>query len=240
MAPPKVENFKADKAWTFDSIHLAHGIAAVSAFVAADRPVYQFDLHSDGVVIVGTDSYSLLVVFVPAASGQGYETTRSQALDGYVPSGTPERTICALDRESTLKEWARFYGKASRLKEIPVEHTAIQSGPKANGGPPVLGEGLEMRSVRFAGDVKQTVLDDTCSPINWRKVMGNIDGAKPVDRAIRLQGSSAYAIGGLGALDPDRIVVCQTVVTASGFEAITIDVPGSFPQVSGYCAAARR
>lgn len=240
MAPPKVENFKADKAWTFDSIHLAHGIAAVSAFVDSDRPVYQFDLHADGVVIVGTDTYSLLVVFVPHASGNGYEATRARALDGYVPSGPPETSICALDREKTLAEWARFYGKASRLKEIPVEHVAVQSGPKASGGPPVLGEGLEMRSVRFAGDVKQTVLDDTCAPINWRRVMGNIDGAKPVDRPIRLNGASHSAIGDLGKLDPDRIIVCQTVVTDSGFEAITIDVPGSFPQVSGYCAAARR
>lgn len=239
----KRDQFKPDgTGWRFDSIHLARAVQSVQAFLDDDQPVVQIEIHEKaGARIVGTDSYSLLRCFVPFASGNGHETTRNRWTDGTDEPGVdekPDRILCPSDPEGVLVKWATFYGKAGRLKDRPVEHVDLQPGILASSGTQI--NGLEQRGVRFAGDLWIAPCPDTEQPRDWRKIDGDLSEAKPVDRPIRLKGGSASAIGKLGSLDPDKIVQLQTVVTMTGFEAVRLDVPGSFPHVTGYCAAARR
>lgn len=238
----KKDGFKPDgTGWRFDSIHIARAIQSVQAFLDSDQPVVQIEIHEGvGARVIGTDSYSLLRCFVPLASGNGHETTRNRWHDVAEPDldDAPDRILCPSDPETVLSKWATFYGKLGRLKDRPVEHVDLQPGILSGSSTQITG--MEQRGVRFTGDLWIAPCPDTEQPRAWRKTDGLVRDAKPVDRPIRLNGGSASAIGKLGSLDPDKIVQLQTVVTESGFEAVRIDAPGSFPHVTGYCAAARR
>lgn len=231
--------------YTLDASPLARALAAALAVTREDDPRVQLEVHLGGLLIVGTDGYSLLTAWVPWPHGQGgWEATKAHGADRPPAGIEPEASYVVGDPEGDALRWATKYGKARRAKAVPEEVATIDLGTLDDGKPqPPLGDAVTPVGVRLAGPTSMEILPATIGGgIKWPEIATQAATGKPSSEPIPMLGARAVQLGRVAnALGVDRVFYHQTrtLRPGAGPSAVTVvDFPG-FPHVTGHIAAPR-
>jgi len=220
-----------------DAVHLARAVAATLTAVDPDEPRLQLETFPDGLLVVGTDRYSLLTAWVPWPTGGGWEATQNLGDPRPALDAEPTGIYTAVDDDTTLARWCAHYGKASRAKDKPKERVTIELG-ELDTEQPVLSADLTPIGVRFGGDSMSTVLPATRGDgaIDWRIFARQVDSAPPAAGHIAIGGNRLAQLGKVAnAIGHERTAKLHTRELAAG--AVTVVEFAGFPSVSGFIAS---